>query len=118
MTTLVTGAGQIGAHIAHILIGEGRAPVLYDVNPPREFLRSVVPDDSLAVELGNICDLATLIDAIRRYRVQRIIHTAGLLPPKTEEVPRLATQVNIEGTVNVLEAARLTGVARVVFCST
>lgn len=118
MTTLITGAGQIGSHVAQILIAEAHEAVVYDVRPPLEFMKTILPCERLSLKQGDIRDLASLMDVIRQHKVGRIIHTAAILPPKTEEEPLLTTEVNVEGTANVLEAARLTGVERVVFCST
>jgi len=118
MSVLVTGAGQIGAHIAQRLAAEGQTPVLYDAAPPLDFLKSLLALDRITLCRGDIRDVVALLDVVREQQVHAIIHTAGLLPPATEGLPRLTTEVNVDGTGNVLEAARLAGVRRVVFCST
>ncbi|MGH8714666.1 MAG: NAD-dependent epimerase/dehydratase family protein [Casimicrobiaceae bacterium] len=118
MTTLIIGAGQIGCHVAQILMAQAHEPVVYDVSPPLEFIRVVLPGARMNLKQGDIRDMASLVDVIREHSVDRIIHTAAILPPKAEDDPLLTTDVNVRGTANVLEAARLTGVERVVFCST
>jgi nucleoside-diphosphate-sugar epimerase len=57
------------------------------------------------------------LEAINTNGVHKIIHMAALLPPDTEERHHYAMQVNIGGTNNVFEAARWTGVERVVYAS-
>ena len=66
---------------------------------------------------GDITQLPHLLEAINTNGVHKIIHMAALLPPDTEERHTYAMQVNIGGTNNVFEAARWTGVERVVYAS-
>jgi UDP-glucose 4-epimerase len=64
---------------------------------------------------GDVLDLAALAHAIRQYRIERIIHLAGIL--FGENNPLQGLRVNTEGTIHVLEAARLEAVTRVTFTS-
>jgi nucleoside-diphosphate-sugar epimerase len=61
--------------------------------------------------------MAHLLEAVNTHGVDRIIHMAALLPPDTEERPHQGMLVNIQGTNNVFEVARWTGVRRVVYAS-
>lgn len=119
MTVLVTGAGLIGSHTARLLLDQGAGVVLYDQSPSPSYIESVVgPDRKLCyVERGDVRDFANLVDVMRRRGVTRILHTGGLLSTRVEENPYLAFQTNVLGTLNAIEAARLHGLARVVFTS-
>jgi len=66
---------------------------------------------------GDVTQLPHLLEAIKTNGVRKIIHMAALLPPDTEERHHYAMQVNIGGTNNVFEAARWTGIERVVYAS-
>jgi nucleoside-diphosphate-sugar epimerase len=66
---------------------------------------------------GDVTQLPHLLEAINTNGVHKIIHMAALLPPDTEERHHYAMQVNIGGTNNVFEAARWTGIERVVYAS-
>jgi UDP-glucose 4-epimerase len=57
-----------------------------------------------------------LLDAVNSVNATRIIHTAALLTSAVTQRPLYGTQVNLMGTLNVLEVARLTSVERVVMC--
>jgi len=57
------------------------------------------------------------VSAVRRHRPERILHTAGLLTPDGVTRPHDTVRVNVLGTANVLEAARLEQVPRVVLTS-
>ena len=61
--------------------------------------------------------LSQIIAAINTYKVNKIIHMAALLPPDTEDRPQYGMFVNIDGTNNIFEAARWTGIKRVVYAS-
>lgn len=119
MTVLVTGAGLIGTHTAQLLLDQGAGVCLYDPNPSPAYVESVVgPDRKLCyIERGDVRDLATMIEVMRRRGVTRILHTGGLLSTRVDENPYMAFQTNVLGTLNAIEAARLHGLARVVFVS-
>src|SRR6185503_5810377 len=59
------------------------------------------------------------VDAIRAHGITRIAHTAAypMLTVGAQKEPYAAINLNIMGTVNVLEAARVSGVKRVVVSS-
>jgi UDP-glucose 4-epimerase len=74
--------------------------------------------DDLSVVQGDIMHLHSLIECLQRNEVERVIHTAALMPDPVKRAPYVGTLVNVVGLTNVLEAARLSGVKRVVFAST
>lgn len=120
MSVLVTGGtGAIGRNIVRYLLSQGTEAVPYDKFPLRSDDR-VLSDfaGKFEVELGDIADLASLLDVIKRRSVTGIIHCAGMLPPHMNNLhPIEALQVNIIGTANVLEAARILGIGPLVVAS-
>jgi len=119
MTTLITGGGLIGSQIARLLTEGGERPVLFDVAPQPEALGANVPLDRLTLAQGNILDPLSLARVIREHGVDRVIHTAGnpLFTIGAQRDPYGAVQINVLGTVNVLELARSFGLGRVVITS-
>lgn len=120
-TVLVTGgSGFLGAHVARLLADRGDFVVLYDVAPPNgelECLLTPVKERWTFVR-GQILDLPTLLLAIREHAVRQIVHSAALIDAQFYvRQPFVLFKVNVEGTVNVLEAARLENVERVVYAS-
>jgi nucleoside-diphosphate-sugar epimerase len=67
---------------------------------------------------GDVTDLSNLLRTIQENNVGNIIHEATLLTPEVRVNPPLAIRVNIEGTINVFEAARILGLKKVVWAST
>lgn len=118
MTTLITGVGAVGSHVAARLQARGERLVLYDVNPDRAFLASIFDLSQATVVVGDVNDLDRLEATIRDERVDRVVHLAGLLTKGLRDRPYAGVTLNILGTGSVLEVARRTGVGRVVFAST
>jgi UDP-glucose 4-epimerase len=110
---LVTGGnGAIGQFVIDELLEEGHRVVSLSRHAGRDRIAT-----SFTHVGGDIRDLPRLQRAIDEHRVNRVIHLAGLLL-ECEADPHLAFEINSLGTVNVLEAARRTGVRRTVFVST
>jgi nucleoside-diphosphate-sugar epimerase len=119
MTTLVIGAGLVGAQVARILIEEGERPVLFDTAPQTEALAEHFDPAKAAMEVGDILRPITLAGVLQRHKITRIAHTAAnpMLTLGAQRDPYAAINLNIMGTVNVIEAARAFGIKRVVVSS-
>jgi nucleoside-diphosphate-sugar epimerase len=114
---LVTGgAGFIGSNLVHHLVGRGEKVRVLDnfATGRRENLADLTGRFEL-VE-GSLCDPAAVKAAVAG--VTYILHF-GAMPSviRSVEDPWTANQVNIDGTLNLLIAARDAGVDRVVFSS-
>jgi UDP-glucuronate 4-epimerase len=127
MNFLVTGgAGFIGSHLCDRLLRSGHAVwVLDDLNP---FYSVAIKKRNLSdlQALGkpftffqaDITELEPLEDLFGRVKFDQMIHLAaraGVRPSLAE--PALYQRVNVEGTVNLLEAARKHGVNKVTLAS-
>ncbi len=113
MTVMVTGgSGHVGAYVLKELIEKGEKPVSFDIQaPPKEL------GDSVKVFMGDVSSITDLLAAIKENTVTRIIHLASLLTASSQQNPVRAYHVNIGGTLNVLESARIMDVERVVYSS-
>jgi UDP-glucose 4-epimerase len=114
---LVTGgAGFIGSHICEELLRRGESVAVLDnfATGKRENLRHLARD--LRIIKGDLRDLVVVREAVRG--ADYVLHQ-GALPsvPRSVADPVTSHQVNTEGTLNVLVAARDAGVKRVVFAS-
>ncbi len=119
MNILVTGAGLIGCHSAGRLLEEGQQVVLYDVLPDQPYIQAVVGKQrGVTVETGDLRDLSALIAVMEKYRIDTVVHTAGLIGKKVAERAYTGITVNVLGTMHVAEAVRLMKVKRLVFVST
>src|SRR5262245_52204662 len=117
LAVLITGgAGYVGRWLARELAGRGQAVVALDLRPPDESPPPLPPGARFA--LLDVTDRDGLLAELDRQPVAAIVHLAGLVTMACEQDPAAAMRVNVGGTGNVLEAARLAGVPRVVFAST
>jgi nucleoside-diphosphate-sugar epimerase len=113
---LVTGgAGFIGSHLAEALVSlKARVTILDDLSGgTRDNFASFGPVEFVH---GSILDQ----DLLSRYTrgCRYVFHQAALgSVPRSVEQPRLYTDVNVTGTLNILEAARAAGVRRVIFAA-
>ncbi len=100
---LITGAaGEIGHALVDHLVADGsEATITVDLRPLEPDLDAKVT----RAFTGSILDQA-LLDAIQaEYAVDRIFHLAALLSTRCEYTPVAAHEVNVRGTLNLLEFA-------------
>ncbi|MGH7312842.1 MAG: SDR family oxidoreductase [Candidatus Rokuibacteriota bacterium] len=117
---LVTGGGGfIGSHLVERLLGGGYAVrVLDNFSTGSRANLPFAGRSSAALEVieGDIRDGATVAGALAGVSV--VFHQAAMRSvPRSVEDPLGANEHNVTGTLNVLEAARRTGVRRVVYAS-
>lgn len=117
MAVLVTGAGgYIGGHIARTLLEGGEQVVGFDVAPPPSYSVVYPLMGRFPFVLGSVLDLALLLNVIKQHKVDRVLHLAAIMGGARDR-PVETVRVNVEGTVNLLEAGRLIGLRRVVCTS-
>ena len=125
-SVLVTGgAGFIGSHLVERLLGTGRRVVVvdnfcdfYDPAIKRRNVELVSADANYTLREGDIRDQAFMEDVFAAGRFDCVVHLAAMagVRPSIEQ-PRLYSDVNVNGTLNVLECCRLSGRPRLVFAS-
>jgi UDP-glucose 4-epimerase len=116
MRVLITGGmGVIGAEATRKFVAEGHRPVLYARHRDESLIHDLV--GRVDIELGDITDRAALEAVIEKHGLTHIVHAAGAVGAVSAANPPLGIEVNVMGTVNVLEAARKCGVVRVVYTS-
>ena len=118
MTSLITGAGLVGTAYAQHAVQQGEDVVFYDLRPDADYLRAKLGDAAHATAHGDLRDLPALVGAMQTHAPDVVVHTAGLIGNSVGSPVYTGMQVNVQGTINVLEAARLAGVRRFVHVST
>lgn len=112
---LITGGnGFLGSQLARALAERGERVIVYDnlITGLPSIFRNF--EDRIKLVQGDILDWSFLMRTIQLEGVKRIIHTAALASIQLSiEKPALTAKVNIEGTINILEAARIVGMERV-----
>lgn len=125
-TVLVTGgAGFIGSHLVDRLVAEGRRVVVFDnFDPyyPRDLkeanLASALQTGRATLQEGDIRSRDHMRHALDAARPDVVVHMAarpGVRP--SFEIPEVYLDINVGGTLNVLEACESAGIRKVVFAS-
>lgn len=116
-TCLVTGgAGFIGSHIVHRLVADGqKVRVLDNFSTGKRANLAAVSKDVEVVE----GDLRSVDDCRKACKAVEIIFHEGALPsvPKSVADPQSSHDCNINGTFNILMAARDCGCRRVIYAA-
>lgn len=116
--TLVTGGtGFVGSYVVRALLDAGRDVLVLDVKDFAPEGRFALGDAAghVAFEPASVGDRALLFDLVREFRPEEIVHMAMILDPAHLARNRDGgLDVNVGGTVNVLEATREYGVRRLV----
>jgi len=119
--TLVTGgSGFIGSNLVDALVEHGdEVTVLDDLSTGRrENLDGALAKDAELVEL-DVRDAAAVEKLIKRVGPETIFHLAAQIDVRRSTAdPAADSRINVEGTINVLEAARQADVRRLVNTST
>ena len=127
MTTLVTGgAGFIGGHVAAALLARGENVVVidnfndyYDPAIKRANAARLNENDNCAIIKGDIRDAPLVERLFAEHSITRVAHLAALAGVRASvDQPRLYLDVNLTGTLNLLEAAQQTGIEQFVLAST
>ena len=114
---LITGgAGFIGSHLVKELVRQGQRVTVFDNLSGGKLENLAAVADKIRFIKGDIRDVAALNEACKG--VDYIHHFAALISvAESMAKPQETAEINVQGTVNVLEAARANGVKRVVFAS-
>jgi NAD dependent epimerase/dehydratase len=118
---LVTGAGGfIGSHLTERLVQSGahvRAFVRYNALGTHGWLDHSSVRKHVDVVAGDVADRDSIRDVMRGVDVA--FHLAALIAiPYSYRAASSYVRTNVEGTLNVLQAARETGLARLIHTST
>jgi UDP-glucose 4-epimerase len=116
MNTLVTGgAGFIGSSLVRLLVEKGDTVSVLD-NLSSGYSQNIAPFPRVSFIKGDIRDAAVVARAMRKVDV--VFHLAASVGNKRSiDNPISDSEINVLGTLNVLEAARQAGTRKIVFSS-
>lgn len=120
-TYLVTGSmGCIGSWVLKHLATRGDRVVATDLGDDPVRPKLLMSDETLGRMTWaslDVTDTQAVSDIVATHNVDRIIHLAGLQIPFCRANPALGAAVNVDGTVNVFEAARAAGLKSIAYAS-
>lgn len=112
------GVGFVGSNLANLI----KPSILFDWRKPGYLFKDqeeseLIYDDCNFIQ-GDIRNPEDLEKCSKTNRINSIIHLAAIPGlRKCEEEPKLAREVNVEGTKNILEFARREDISKVIFAS-
>src|SRR5882672_8790766 len=117
MRALVTGgAGFIGSNVVDALLDRGdTVTVIDDLSTGREANLEQAFGDGATLHRADIRDAEAMVDILGEEKPDAVFHLAAQIDVRRSvEQPGFDARTNVEGTVNLLEAARRAGVRRFV----
>jgi UDP-glucuronate 4-epimerase len=127
MKILVTGtAGFIGSHVTEALLARGDTVAgidsfsdQYDPARKRANIAALMPKPRFLLHEADVRNAEAMRRVFSRDGFDAVVHLAAMVGgSQSVEKGPLYAEVNVQGTVNILEAARLAGIPHVVFAST
>ena len=112
---VIGGNGFVGSHVVRELINHGQRPVCLDVSPSSPILQDKQGQYDFAQ--GNVLDLGALVRVMQKHSVDRVAVLTSMVTFASQNDPVRAYQLNIGSTLNVLEAARILDIKRIVYAS-
>jgi len=117
---LVTGgAGFLGAGVVTALLARGDDVVAFDIQSSPQLSALAEKHAGLRFVAGDVCEWPGLAAIMRENVIDGVVHCAAIVGvPNALQSPLATMRVNVEGSLNVMEAMRLFGVKRMVHIST
>jgi nucleoside-diphosphate-sugar epimerase len=120
MTVFISGGhGHIGSWTGYYLAQSGEEVLLYDLNPhPPDYLSQV--SERITFIQGDVLDFPRLNDVFLKHHgeINGIVHTVGIMGEMVQSNPHRHVALNVGGTHNMLEIARLFEIPKVLYTST
>jgi UDP-glucose 4-epimerase len=116
---LVTGgAGFVGAEIAAALAARGDEVAAFDLRSTPRIESLAATHEHLSFIAGEISEWPAIACLMQAFRPDAVLHCAAIVGVRASlEAPIQTMRVNVEGSLNVMEAMRLFGVPRMVHMS-
>ena len=118
---VIGGSGLFGRKTVAYLMNDPdvKTVVNLDMLPPPEWFMRQTEKNSKKFHYvrGNVTELEDILNAMKQYKIDRLINWAFIMVTELQGEPRLVTKVNVLGMNNAFEAAKLMGVKRVVYAS-
>jgi UDP-glucose 4-epimerase len=113
---LVTGAsGFIGYAVTEALVRRGDEVIATDVSAGPRLARLARDHARLTVVAGDITEWSGIVRLVKERAPDKVVHCAAVVGvPASMGSPIGTFRINVEGTVNLLEAIRLFGVGRLI----
>jgi nucleoside-diphosphate-sugar epimerase len=116
---LITGgSGFVGAEVAATLAARGDQVVAFDLRSSPRIESVIASYPNVSFVAGEIVEWAGIASVMQEFRPDAVLHFAAVVGVRASlDIPMQTMRVNVEGSLNVMEAMRLFGVRRMVHMS-
>lgn len=114
---MVTGGnGFLGSCLVKEMLNDGYEVSIFDIHDQNKFLTA---EEKKYVQTykGDLGNISHVMDSVAKYRPQIIFHLGTMLSLPSNNDPQSAYRINAGGTINVLEAARIFDVNKIIYSS-
>ncbi|MGO2097292.1 MAG: NAD-dependent epimerase/dehydratase family protein [Candidatus Microbacterium stercoravium] len=116
-SSLITGAGMVGAYTARLLIDAGHHVTILDRTIPANYLAAVLGAREFDTIEVDLTDTAALDQALANLRVDGVVHTAALVAARAQRDLLETIEVNVTAPARLADWAARSGVTRFVSIS-
>ena len=117
MNIIVTGAGLIGTYTAKLALSAGHAVTLVDIAPNEVYIQSVCgTHPKLQIVTADILNWQSL-NTLNSFAANVLVHTAGVIGEQVNANPHRSIEVNVMGSVNMLELCHTLSIPKLVHLS-
>jgi UDP-glucose 4-epimerase len=118
---VIGGSGLFGRKTVAALLADPdvNMVVSMDMAPPKDWFMKSIDKNAARFRFvsGNVTEIEDILNAMKQYKIDRLINWAFIMVTELQGEPRFITRVNIMGMSNAFEAAKIMGVKRVVYAS-
>jgi len=127
MKVFLTGAaGFIGSRLAKAILQRGDEVVgldnmndYYPLEHKQRHLNDLIPENRFSFIRADLCDAPRIRELLNQHRPDAVAHLAAMAAVRySVQHPLMYALVNVQGTVNLLDAARQIGKPRCILAST
>ncbi len=113
------GTGFIGSFLAReFLNNTTETIILFDFILNKSRITDIISNSKINLIQGDVSNWADTVNLFKKFDdIRALYHFGSLMPPYTEEQLNKAFQINIMGTFNVLECAKLFQIPKIVYSS-
>ncbi|MHA1213674.1 MAG: NAD-dependent epimerase/dehydratase family protein [Candidatus Hodarchaeales archaeon] len=116
---IIGGTGFIGSYLARELLNSSSEEiVLFDYRINEKRITDIKDNPRIKTVQGDVSSWSNVVSLFSRTQgIKAIYHFGSLMPPYTENNLQMAFDINIKGSFNVFENARIFEVPRIIYSS-
>ncbi|MHA1974177.1 MAG: NAD-dependent epimerase/dehydratase family protein [Candidatus Hodarchaeales archaeon] len=119
MAVIITGGtGFIGSFLARELLSSSEEEIiLFDYRISEKRILDISNNPRIKIIQGDVSSWSNVVSLFKDKSIKAVYHFGSLMPPYTENNLQMAFNINIKGSFNVFECARIFKVPKIIYSS-